>query len=275
MSCRHLILILGDQLDRDSPALQACDKNKDRVLMIESREESTRVWSHKARTALFLAAMRHHRDWLKRAGYRVDYVEIGQPEAESFASALSAALHRHEPQRLLMTGAGEFGVQQTVDSACAAADTDCEVVTDSHFLCTREQFDDWRGGRKTLVMEHFYRHMRQRDDILMVDGEPAGGQWNYDKDNRKPAGADLEFPGPLRFEPDEITAEVTRLAGTDGILGNEHASGTEIIARLGETHQATGWPICYTSADSVFQIAAHEQVVPLEELYRCCLSASQ
>ena len=212
MSCRHLILILGDQLDRDSPALQACDKDEDRVLMIESREESTRVWSHKARTVLFLAAMRHHRDWLRRAGYRVDYVDVDQPEAESFANALSAALHRHEPQRLLMTEAGEFGVQQTIDSACAAADTDCEVLPDSHFLCTREQFDEWRGARKTLVMEHFYRHMRQRDDILMVDGEPAGGQWNYDKDNRKPfgragPGMTPQVPG---FTADRTTQGVLR-----------------------------------------------------------------
>ena len=57
MSCRRLILILGDQLDRESAALRACDKGQDRVLMIESREESTRVWSHKARTTLFLAGL--------------------------------------------------------------------------------------------------------------------------------------------------------------------------------------------------------------------------
>lgn len=55
-----------------------------------------------------------------------------------------------------------------------------------------------------------------------------------------------------------------------GILGNEVASGTEIIARLGEAHQKTGFPIVYTSADSVFQIAAHEETVPLATLYRWC-----
>ena len=55
-----------------------------------------------------------------------------------------------------------------------------------------------------------------------------------------------------------------------GILGNKPASGTEIIQELGEEHLRTGWPIVYTSADSVFQIAAHEEVIPLEELYRIC-----
>ena len=69
--------------------------------------------------------------------------------------------------------------------------------------------------------------------------------------------------------PEKITAEFSRRIGR-GILGNEVASGTEIMARLGEEHQKTGFPIVYTSADSVFQIAAHEETVPLETLYRWC-----
>ena len=71
------------------------------------------------------------------------------------------------------------------------------------------------------------------------------------------------------FEPD-LAAFVASAAGSPGILGNCHASGTEIIARLGETHQQTGWPICYTSVDSVFQIAAHEESFGLERLLDLC-----
>jgi deoxyribodipyrimidine photolyase-related protein len=59
-----LILVLGDQLDRHSPALKAADKSRDIVAMLEVRNESQRVWSHKQRTALFLSAMRHHAAWL-------------------------------------------------------------------------------------------------------------------------------------------------------------------------------------------------------------------
>jgi phosphopentomutase len=62
-------------------------------------------------------------------------------------------------------------------------------------------------------------------------------------------------------------------SGAPGVLGNEVASGTEILARLGPEHQRTGWPIVYTSADSVFQIAAHLDVVPLETLYAWCQAA--
>ncbi len=88
-------------------------------------------------------------------------------------------------------------------------------------------------------------------------GLPVPWEWSY-------------FPKSRPTFPDDIVAEVKRLAGVDGILGNEHASGTEIIARLGEEHQKTGWPICYTSIDSVFQIAAHEDSFGLERLLTLC-----
>ncbi|WP_164738281.1 phosphopentomutase [Frigidibacter oleivorans] len=78
------------------------------------------------------------------------------------------------------------------------------------------------------------------------------------------------FPKADPAFPPDLLAEVARLAGVAGTLGNCHASGTEIIARLGEDHLRTGWPICYTSADSVFQIAAHEQVFGLDRLLSLC-----
>ena len=70
--------------------------------------------------------------------------------------------------------------------------------------------------------------------------------------------------------PGQIIDAFVSLTGCGGVLGNCAASGTEIIARLGAEHQATGYPIVYTSADSVFQIAAHEEVIPVERLYRWC-----
>ncbi len=78
------------------------------------------------------------------------------------------------------------------------------------------------------------------------------------------------FPDTRPAFPADLSAEAARLAGTDGILGDCHASGTEIIARLGEEHLRTGWPICYTSADSVFQIAAHEEAFGLDRLLTLC-----
>jgi phosphopentomutase len=78
------------------------------------------------------------------------------------------------------------------------------------------------------------------------------------------------FPRTDPAFPADLLAEVCARAGTAGTLGNVHASGTEIIDRLGAEHLRTGWPICYTSADSVFQIAAHEEAFGLERLLALC-----
>ncbi len=78
------------------------------------------------------------------------------------------------------------------------------------------------------------------------------------------------FPETVPCFPEDIIAAVCEAAGVEGVLGNCHASGTEIVARLGDEHLRTGLPICYTSADSVFQIAAHEERFGLERLLRLC-----
>ena len=88
-------------------------------------------------------------------------------------------------------------------------------------------------------------------------GVPVPWEWHY-------------FPDKTPAFPGELTATAARIAGTDGILGNCHASGTQIIADLGAEHIRTGKPICYTSADSVFQIAAHEISFGLERLLHLC-----
>ena len=86
------------------------------------------------------------------------------------------------------------------------------------------------------------------------------------------AGLRLEAPFPTYPDgfPSEVIAAFLEATGLEGVLGNKAASGTAIVGELGERHQQTGWPIVYTSADSVFQIAAHKDTLPLDELYRLC-----
>ena len=88
-------------------------------------------------------------------------------------------------------------------------------------------------------------------------GLPVPWDWHY-------------FPNTNPCFDAELVAKVCALAGSDGILGNRHASGTLIIEEEAEAHARTSWPICYTSVDSVFQIAAHEEVFGLDRLYRLC-----
>lgn len=81
------------------------------------------------------------------------------------------------------------------------------------------------------------------------------------------------FPRTRPCFPPELITDLCRRSRIPGILGDTHASGTEIIAELGEEHMRSGKPICYTSADSVFQIAAHEEAFGLERLYTLCETA--
>lgn len=88
-------------------------------------------------------------------------------------------------------------------------------------------------------------------------GSPVNFEWGYFKP---------DYPS----FPEELIQKICEEAGISGILGNKAASGTQIIDELGEEHIKTGKPICYTSADSVFQIAAHEKHFGLEKLYKLC-----
>lgn len=90
-----------------------------------------------------------------------------------------------------------------------------------------------------------------------LSGVPVPWDWTY-------------FPDTIPAFPPDLVAKVCELARTEGILGNCHASGVPIIAEHCEAHLRTGWPICYTSADSVFQIAAHEEAFGLERLLKLC-----
>jgi deoxyribodipyrimidine photolyase-related protein len=85
------------------------------------------------------------------------------------------------------------------------------LLADDRFICSEAEFGAWAEGRKALRMEYFYREMRRKTGLLMEGEKPAGGQWNFDQDNRKAAKADLLRPRPLQFNPDAVTEDVLAL----------------------------------------------------------------
>ena len=208
---RHLILVLGDQLSMHSPALSDFDPAQDAVLMIEADSEATEVWSHKARIVMFLSAMRHFAEQLRARGWPLDYVALAEHADTSFAARLAAALQRHRPQSLKLLEAGEFRMRNLIAETCKAAQLPCHWVDDTHFLCSRTEFAAWAKNKRELRMEFFYRDMRKRHQVLMQAGEPVGGQWNFDVENRssypKKTGPGA-IPLPAAFAPDALTATV-------------------------------------------------------------------
>ncbi len=212
---RHLVLVLGDQLDPDAAAFDGFDAASDAVWMAEVAEESTHVWSSQPRTAMFLAAMRHFAQALRAAGRPLHYTALDDAgNRGSLAAQLAADIERLRPEALVMTAPGDWRVLQALRGVAAAAGLGLDVREDRHFFCTVREFAAHAKERKTLRMEFFYREMRRRHGVLLTAaGEPEGGEWNYDAANRKPFGP--QGPGfvPPRatFEPDALTREVMAL----------------------------------------------------------------
>ena len=209
---RQLVIVLGDQLDRDAAAFDGFDPALDCIWMAEVMEESTQAWSHKQRIVMFLSAMRHFRNELREAGLPLEYTEL--PDAiGGLSESLHATVERLKPASIVVTRPGEWRVLEMIREVSLQTSVPLDLREDRHFFTTPADFEAHAKGRKSLRMEYFYRDLRRRFDILMEAGEPAGNAWNFDKENRGNFGrsgpSDLpEGPG---FAPDDITREVMEL----------------------------------------------------------------
>lgn len=212
-----LAIICGDQLDAEAELLGKLDPKIDRVWMAEVSEEISYVPSHKQRIVLFLSAMRHFRDELRDRGFKVEYHQLTNDPANDrgndFAEILRDDLARLRPQRIAVTLPGDFRVKAMFEGLAEEVGIPLEVLPDRHFYCKVSEFVKFAQGRKSLLMENFYRWMRKRHDVLMDQGKPEGGTWNFDHDNRDslPTTGPEKAPPPRGFRPDAICREVIEL----------------------------------------------------------------
>ncbi len=249
-SLRNLVLVLGDQLDHQSSAFDGFDPARDRIWMCEALEESLHVPSSKQRTAVFLAAMRHFAAALRDRAWPLEYRALGEgKDATSLGQALSESLAADKVETVIVVEPGDWRVLQQLRAACEGSGVALDIRPDRHFLCSIEEFKRHASGRKQLRLEYFYRELRRRHQILMEpdssqsDGwGPAGGQWNFDADNREAFGSD--GPGrvrpPRRFSPDAMTAKVLELVRT------------QFAANPGELEEF-GWPVTRDQALEVLK----------------------
>ena len=211
----RLFLVLGDQLHPDPHPLLTQAKPGDFVLMAEVPEESTHVWSHKARTALFFSAMRHFAAHQASMGRAMDYWRIGTHDGTSLAAVVHKFVAQHpDISALYLLEPGDQRVLAAMQTCAQTLGLPLNITPDPHFLCSLDDFNHWaarsdKAGRDSLRMEFFYRWMRQRTGILMEAGQPIGGQWNFDAENRNGFGAGGPPPVPQakRFAPDALTQE--------------------------------------------------------------------
>ncbi len=196
------IWILGDQLSMEQAALQqAAQSHKAPVILIESSRHVKERPYHRQKLILVWSAMRHFAQELRQAGWEVSY-----KLAVDFEPALREWVKQQKITELRVMQPSDRPFGQLI----AKLDLSCKItlLPNNLFLWSRDEFSDWAKGRKNLLMEYFYREGRQRYDVLMQGKKPIGGQWNLDKENRKPPKAQLDTPEPLWFTPDDITQNV-------------------------------------------------------------------
>ncbi|MDO9384471.1 MAG: cryptochrome/photolyase family protein [Hyphomicrobiaceae bacterium] len=209
---RNVILVMGDQLSAQLSSLREADKSRDIVLMTEVLDEAQYVRHHRKKLAFVFSAMRHFADELRADGWEVCYRSLAEPDNRgSFTGELDRAVEIYSPARVVVTEPGEWRVLQLLKVLQRRSNCSIDILPDDRFICSTSEFATWAEGRKELRMEFFYRELRKHTGLLMDGETPAGGQWNYDRDNRKPAKRDLLMPRPLRFPPDKTTDTVLEL----------------------------------------------------------------
>ena len=220
------VWILGDQLSQQQAALAAQDRRRCRVLLIESTGVLAWRAYHRQKLVLVWSAMRHFAVDLVQAGWQVDSIE-----SSSFSEALRQWSREHGITELHVMEPAERPFRDAITRLWQSAASAGEQPTlpqlvwhhSNAFLWSREDFAAWARPYKQLRLELFYREGRRRFGVLMAaEGEPLGGQWNYDHDNRKAPPKGLAGPEPLWFEPDAITREV--IAKVKGLDHERNAS---------------------------------------------------
>ncbi len=215
MAIRNLILILGDQLDPGSAALEGWSE-EDAIWMAEVEQEIGH--GHQLRTVFFLSAMRHFAVEQEKKGRDVHYHRLGtarsKDRGKSFAEVLRKDLRELKPKGVRVVLPGDHRVLLSLQGTVEQAGLELEILDDQSFYTPPAEFSKWAQGKKELTLEFFYRKLRKDRGLMMEDGQPAGGAWNFDKENRESFGKDgppKDLKALPEFEPDEITQEVIEL----------------------------------------------------------------
>ncbi|MEM7656954.1 MAG: cryptochrome/photolyase family protein [Bacteroidota bacterium] len=183
---KTLRLILGDQLNHAHSWFQQTDDSVVYVLM-EMRQETDYVRHHIQKVLGFFAAMRAFAEQLGAEGHRVHYLEIGdQQNRQHLGENLQWLAKHYQAEQIGYQLPDEYRLDEQLNEMSEFLGLPVEAVDTEHFLADRMAVQQQFEGKKTYLMESFYRKMRQRFQILLDgQGKPEGGKWNYDQDNRK------------------------------------------------------------------------------------------
>lgn len=226
-----LRLVLGDQLNANHTWFK---EKSDGVLYLiaELRQETDYVPHHIQKVCAFFAAMAHFAAALTKAGHQVAYLTLDDSaEFDSLPTLLKSQIACHGISRFEYQMPDEYRLREQLQQFCQSLAIESQEVSSEHFLLPIEALPAHFSPGKHHLMEAFYRKMRVQFDVLIQNGKPEGGKWNYDKENRaKLTDSDLSaIPEPLCFAND-VTDILARLQRYD-------------VRTIGKSSEQLLWPV--------------------------------
>lgn len=224
MATKILRLVLGDQLNSRHSWFERVESDVTYVLM-EVRTETDYALHHIQKVVGFFAAMREFAAELTANNHQVIYIKLNDEDnQQSFGANIQHLIKKHTFTHFEYQLPDEYRVDQQLKNLCQSIAIASSAVDSEHFFTTRDELGSFFEGKKTFLLESFYRALRKKHDVLMEGLQPLTGQWNYDGENRKKLPKNHKPIAPLIFDND-ITSIVRELEQTDiRTIGNIDAS---------------------------------------------------
>ena len=205
-------LILGDQLNSNHSWYKTVDDTVVYVLM-EIRTETDYASHHIQKVVGFFSAMQAFYSELKANNHQVIYIYLNdENNLQSFDKNMQNLISEHNFTHFEYQLPDEYRVDSDLKKLCKAISISSSVVDSEHFFTTRAELGNFFEGKKTFLLESFYRMLRKKHSVLMDGDKPLNGKWNYDSENRKKLPKNHKATPPLVFNNDvsEILNEIKK-----------------------------------------------------------------
>ena len=210
-------LILGDQLNYKHSWFKSSETEDVCYFMAEMRQETDYTKHHIQKVVAFFQSMRNFKNWLKDRGYKVIYYKLDDKNnAQDLTENLKQIIEDQKATKFEYQLPDEYRLDQQLKEFCKNSNIETKAYDTEHFLTSRNDLEKFYEGKKQMTMEYFYRHMRKKYDIMMVNSaDPEGGKWNYDKSNRNKWNGKDEIPHERGFRKD--VSEIINLIKDHGV----------------------------------------------------------
>ncbi|GAB5465599.1 MAG: cryptochrome/photolyase family protein [Candidatus Kapaibacteriales bacterium] len=224
---KELRIVLGDQINYGHSWLDSAD-DEVLYLLAEIRSETDYVKHHIQKILCFFGAMREFAKELKEKGHNVEYIELSENKHKTFKDLVLSKAKEYGVEKFSYRLPDEYRLDvefKGLSEQLVAKGIEVEAFDTEHFIAERSDLANHFKGKKTFVMESFYREMRKKHSILMDgSGEPEGGQWNYDAMNRKKLPKSISLPD--YFDCQNDLSGIKEMIDKEGVeyFGNVDAS---------------------------------------------------